>query len=438
ECDLALAGGVSINLTQRYGYRYREGGIQSPDGHCRPFSARGQGIVFGTGAGVVVLRRLADALADGDHIHAVIRGSAVNNDGATRVGYTAPGVDGQAEVIAEALANAGLDARAIGMIEAHGTGTPIGDPIELRALDKVFLGDGVAPGSCSIGSVKANVGHLDTAAGVAGLIKATLAVEHGILPPTLHGDPPNPSIDWASSACRIQHTRADWHTDSDLRRAGVSSFGMGGTNAHVIVEQGPQRPVSDHGPEWQLIALSAQTETALATMTHNLAETLSGSPADASAQSLADVAYTLQVGRRRLAHRRFAVCRDRADARAVLGDPHSPRLLSRHGDETGRGMIFLFPGQGTQHIGMAAQLYDSEPLFRNELDACADSLRPHLDIDLRQLLYPETQRSETARADLAETRLTQPALFAIEYSLARLLMAWGFEPQAMLGHSVGE
>jgi phthiocerol/phenolphthiocerol synthesis type-I polyketide synthase E len=434
ECDLALAGGVSINLSQRYGYRYIEGSILSPDGRCRPFDADARGIVFGSGAGVVVLRRLGDALADGDHIHAVIRGSAVNNDGALRAGYTAPGVDGQAEVITEALANAGLTPAAIGLVEAHGTGTLLGDPIEIRALDKVFRGSDVALGSCPIGSVKGNVGHLDAAAGVAGLIKAALAVEHGVIPASLHCDTPNPNIDWAHSAFNVQRARSDWQPHGDLRRAGVSSFGMGGTNAHVIVEEPPARTTPTASKQWQLVLLSARTTPVLDTMTQNLAAHLHQAPDS----ELADVSFTLQAGRRRFAHRRMAVCRDTRDAVAVLSDPHTPRLLTQHEDAVGRGVVFLFPGQGAQHITMSEGLYETDDCFRAELDACAERLRPHLDVDIRTLLFPPTGREARAREALLETRVTQPALFAVEYALARLLMSWGIEPRAMIGHSVGE
>jgi phthiocerol/phenolphthiocerol synthesis type-I polyketide synthase E len=436
ECDVALAGGVSINLGIQGGYRYVEGGILSPDGHCRPFDSQARGIVFGSGAGVVALQRLEDALASGSPIHAIIRGSAVNNDGGARVGYTAPGVEGQASVISEALGNAGVSAGSIGYVEAHGTGTPLGDPIEVQALTRAFGDEAVGPRTCALGSLKANVGHLDAAAGIAGLIKTTLALKHRKLPPSLNCDTPNPNIPWEKSPFYVNTALREWKVPAHgPRRAGVSSFGMGGTNAHVILEEPPARaharpaPAAD-APE--LLVLSARTPTALTAQTERLAEHLRAHPH----QSLGDVAHTLQVGRRRHAHRRSVVCQGREDALAALTDPS--RLATEFEERSRRGTVFMFPGQGSQHVGMGRGLYDAERAFRAEVDACAAKLTPHLGLDLRTVLYPAAKDAETAAAQLRQTRLAQPALFTIEYALARLWMSWGIQPEAMVGHSIGE
>jgi acyl transferase domain-containing protein len=433
ECDVALAGGVSINLQLQGGYRHVEGGILSPDGHCRPFDAQARGIVFGSGAGVVALRRLEDALADGSTIYAVIKGSAVNNDGAARVGYTAPGIEGQAAVISEALGSAGVSAASIGYVETHGTGTSLGDPIEVQALTRAFGDEAAGPRTCAIGSLKPNLGHLDAAAGVAGLIKAALALKHRKLPPSINFETPNPNIPWDSSPFYVNTALREWKAPAHgPRRAGVSSFGMGGTNAHVILEEPPARPAATAAREHQLLVLSARTPTALAAQARRLAEHLRAHPT----VPLADVAHTLQVGRRRHPHRRAVVCQGREDALAALGD--SARQLSAHEERTGRPTVFMFPGQGAQYVDMARGLYERERAFRAEVDDCATRLKPHLGLDLREVLYPAATRAEQARDLLQQTRLSQPALFTVEYALARLWMAWGVQPEAMVGHSIGE
>ncbi|HYO51727.1 type I polyketide synthase [Archangium sp.] len=433
ESDLALAGGVSLSLPQRSGYLYREGDVASPDGHCRAFDEHAQGAVRGSGVAVVVLKRLDEALADGDLIHAVIRGSAVNNDGSERAGYTAPGVEGQAAVISEALGMAGVEPSSLQYIEAHGTGTPLGDPIEVAALNKVFHGG--APNTCALGSVKTNIGHLDAAAGVTGLIKTALALRHRFLPPSLHFERPNPRLDLAGGPFFVNAAPRPWETQGVPRRAGVSSFGIGGTNAHVILEEAPpaaQAPASSR--PWHLLTLSARTAPALEAATDNLAAHLERHPE----LELADVAHTLLVGRRRFEHRRVVVCRDASDARAALASRDPQRLLTQVRESAERPVIFMFPGQGAQYVGMGAGLYESEPVFRKHVDACCEQLLPHLGLDLRQLLFaPEAGREEATRA-LERTALTQPALFVIEYALARLWMAWGVKPWALVGHSLGE
>jgi amino acid adenylation domain-containing protein len=433
ECRMALAGGVSVRMQQEQGYIYEEGDILSPDGHTRSYDAAGRGTLPGNGLGLVLLKRLEDALADGDTIHAVIRGTAINNDGADRVGYTAPSIDGQSAAITAAWRAAGIDPETISCVEGHGTATALGDPIEVAALTRAFRDGGVTrKGFCALGSVKSNVGHLDTAAGVTGLIKTALALEHGLIPPSLHFERPNPNLDLENSPFYVNTALAEWRTDGAPRRAGVSSFGIGGTNAHAVLEQAP--PAAPSGPSrpWQLLLLSARTPAALDAATARLADHLESHPDLA----LADVAYTLQVGRRTFEHRRAVVCHDREDALVALRSPE--RWMTGAGEAGRRPVAFLFPGQGAQHAGMGRDLYASEPIFRETIDSCADLLAPHLGLDLRSLLFPPGEEADAAGRTLTETRFAQPALFVVEYALARLWMAWGIRPAAMLGHSLGE
>ncbi|HEX8474860.1 MAG TPA: amino acid adenylation domain-containing protein [Pyrinomonadaceae bacterium] len=432
--DMVLAGGVSIRVPKHAGYIYREGGILSPDGHCRAFDANSKGTVVGSGVGIVVLKRLEDALADGDTIHAVIKGSAINNDGALKIGFTAPSVDGQTDVIAEARAMAEVEADTISYIEAHGTGTTLGDPIEIAALTQVFRTQTEARNFCAIGSVKTNVGHLDTAAGVTGLIKTVLALKHAEIPPSLHFQQPNPNIDFANSPFYVNQKLAEWKRGATPRRAGVSSFGIGGTNAHVIVEEAPETETSDASRPWQLLLLSAKTETALEAVTTNLARHLEQN----HDINLADVAYTYAVGRRTFAHRRMVVCRDAEDAARGLETLDAKRVFTSFQGTLERPVAFMFSGGGTQHVGMGLELYDQEPVFREQVDTCSELLQTYLGLDLRRVLYPRADEREAAARKLNEMSIFQPALFVVEYALARLWMSWGIEPQAMLGHSTGE
>ncbi|MFG3700935.1 amino acid adenylation domain-containing protein [Micromonospora sp. NPDC047620] len=434
ECDLALAGGVSVFPAQRQGYLHHDGGIFSPDGHCRPFDADARGTIASSGVGIVVLRRLADALADGDLVHAVIRGSAVNNDGARRAGYSAPGVAGQAEVVARALAVAGVDPRTVGYVEAHGTGTSLGDPIEVAALTEAFRRGTADTGFCALGSVKAAIGHTDAAAGVAGLIKTVLALRHRTLPPVVNLRRPNPAIDFAASPFHLPTRARPWPGDSGPRRAGVSSFGMGGTNAHVVLEEAPPAAVAPEAAEPpagpHLLVLSARTPAALDRATDALRAHLDAYPA----LRLADVAAGL--GRRRqMAHRRAVVCADRADALDALGDPARLRTAATDGDA---GLALVFPGHGAQHVGMGAGLYRAEPGYRAVVDHCAELLREPLGLDLRAVLDPAPAGRAEAERLLAEPRINQPALFVTEYALARLLVDRGLRPDAVAGHSLGE
>ncbi|HEX7772720.1 MAG TPA: type I polyketide synthase, partial [Pyrinomonadaceae bacterium] len=422
ECDMALAGGGSVTFPHKEGYFYQEEGILSPDGHCRPFDADARGTVGGEGGALVVLKRLVDALGDGDTIHAVIKGSAVNNDGSLKIGFTAPSVNGQADVIADALAMAGVSAESISYIETHGTGTALGDPVEVAALTQTFHADTQLKGFCAIGSLKSNVGHLDAGAGVAGLIKTILALKHAQLPSSLHYQNPNPKIDFAASPFFVNDKLLEWKRGDTPRRAGISSFGIGGTNAHVVVEEAPPSKYSSNTTRpLQLLLLSAKTASALDTATANLAEYLKQN----SDANLADVAYTLQVGRGGFGHRRALVCKDRTDALTALETRDASRLLTLFQEPRHRPVVFMFPGQGTQYAGMARELYQNEPVFRAHLDTCAEHLTAHLDLDLREVLYPNAGGEEEANRLLGQTFITQPALFAIEYALAQLWMSWG-------------
>ena len=435
QCDMALAGGVSVQLPQRRGYLHEEGSILAPDGHCRAFDRDAAGTVFSNGLGVVVLRRLSEAIEDGDTIYAVIKGAALNNDGSAKVSFTAPSVDGHAQVIAMAQMLGGIDPSSISYIEAHGTGTALGDPIEIAGLTQAFRDGGADEnGFCAIGSIKPNIGHLDVAAGVAGLIKTTLALHNKVLPATINFTSPNPNLDIENTPFFVNTTQREWPQGSTPRRAGVSSFGVGGTNAHVVLEEAPETEVADAAsrPE-QLLVLSARDADGLDLVARNLKSHLeSDSTAD-----LADIAYTLQVGRRRLDHRRSIVCHSRDEAIALLTEADPRRVHDFAGTGESTRVAFMFPGQGSQYVNMGRRLYESEPVFRQQVDECARVLESEIGVDLRSVLYPED--ADTAAADvLKHTAITQPALFVVEYALAQLWMSWGVTPAAMIGHSVGE
>jgi non-ribosomal peptide synthase protein (TIGR01720 family) len=433
ETDMALAGGVSLRIPQQGGYVYQEGGMYSPDGHCRTFDVRAQGTVFGGGVGLVVLKRLSEAVADGDQIYAVIRGSAINNDGATKIGFTAPSQDGQTRAIAMAQSSAGVTPDTISYIEAHGTATPLGDPLEIAALTEVFRASTQQKQFCAIGSVKPNIGHASAAAGVAGVIKTVLALKHRLLPPNINFEQPNPKLNLSESPFYVNAKLTPWQVEQEPRRAGVSSFGVGGTNAHIVLEEAPPPLPTSPARPWQLLPISARTPAALDAATQRLARFLTDHPE----ADLADVAYTLQVGRRAFSHRRSVVCRDRDEALAAL-TADALRSAAQVQEHPARPVVFMFSGQGAQYVQMAAGLYQSEPIFRAEVDRCAELLTPELGLDLRTILYPQPDQIEAATEQLTQTALTQPALFVIEYALAKLWMAWGVEPAAMIGHSIGE
>ncbi|MGD0631970.1 MAG: type I polyketide synthase, partial [Terracidiphilus sp.] len=434
ECDMALAGGVTIEIPHGQGYIYREGEILSRDGRCRAFDAASSGTVFGSGAGIVVLRRLEDALADRDNIRAVILGSAVNNDGARKVGYFAPSVEGQAEVIAEALEFAGVAADDISYIETHGTGTTVGDPIEVRALTQAFRKSTARIGYCGIGSVKTNVGHLDAAAGIAGLIKTVLALEHAQLPPSLYFQTPNPHIEFQNSPFFVNSKLRDWPSEGAARRAGVTSLGIGGTNAHVVLEEAPRKNALPEVKPYHLFTISAKTESALERASENLIAYLGAHPE----VSLADASSTCHIGRHSFLHRRAWVVDNNRDSKSWPTEEARKRFVSGVAATPAPQVAFMFSGQGSQHVNMGREFYEHEPVFRESLDLCAKYLLELLRFDVREALYPPQAEQQVARDKLNQTWLTQPALFAVEYSLARWWMSLGIKPIAMVGHSIGE
>jgi len=434
DCEMALAGGITIMAKQDHGYLYQEGMIMSPDGHCRAFDANACGTVGGNGAGIVVLKRLDQALCDGDTVYAVIKGSAINNDGSVKASYAAPGIQGQSRVVSQALARSGIPPETIGYIECHGTGTRLGDPIEIGALKQVFNRYTTKKKFCALGSVKTNIGHLDTAAGITGFIKTVLAINRGVIPPSLHFETPNPEINFEDSPFYVNQSCIPWSPKDYPRRAGVSSFGIGGTNAHVVLEQSIPPEVSSDSPPRHLMIWSAKTPQALDRATGRLAGWLKNATI-----RLADAAYTLAVGRRQFPYRRMFVCSDCEDAVKALEETGQARILQgKPGEKSGgkkAGVTFLFPGQGSPYVNMAQGLYHEVPLFQQTADHCFQILLDW-DLDLADILFPGPGKIGTGQ--LNETALAQPALFVIEYALAQLWIAWGVTPSMMMGHSLGE
>ncbi|ADG98877.1 Beta-ketoacyl synthase [Segniliparus rotundus DSM 44985] len=427
RCDLALAGGVTVNPQPGQGYKHVENGPLSPDGRCRTFDADAAGMFPGDGVGVVLLKRLSDAIADGDRVRAVIKGSAVNNDGNHKTGFTAPSVQGQSEVIVAAQAVAGVEASSIGMVEAHGTATPIGDPIEVSALTKAFRESTDRTGYCLIGSAKTNIGHTDAAAGVAGLIKAALSVEHGVIPANLHYNTPNPLLDLDTSPFRVAADTVPWPEAEGPRRAGVSAFGIGGTNAHVVLEQAPdpaEAEAPQDAPAESLLVVSAASAAALDQLAAQLGEHLHNH----SDIPLADVANTLQLGRRELPYRRSLVCDSTAQAATALAAP----AQATHSGDGSVPLVLLLPGGGAQYVGMGKGLYETEDVFRSSIDECAEILARTCGIDLLAHLYGDSGLDEE-RLDVLFA-----SVVAVEYALGTQLAAWGLRPSAMLGHSLGE
>ncbi len=433
ECDMALAGGVTIELPHARGYLHQEGEILSPDGHCHAFDHRAEGTVFGSGAGCVVLRRARDAIRDGDHIWAIVKGSAVNNDGAAKAGYLAPSVDGQAACIAEAQAIAGVSADSVSYVECHGTGTYLGDPIEVAALTTAFRETTDAVGSCRIGSVKTNIGHLDTAAGVASLIKVALSLHHRQLPPSLGYEAPNPAIDFDTSPFRVNDRLTDWQ--APVLRAGVNSLGVGGTNAHVVLEEAPLRAASGQS-DWpfQPIVISARSKAALDGQAARLAAHLRAHPE----QPLADVAWTLKEGRRAFDKRRVMVAGSHDEAASQLEGADPRRVFSHEFLGEAPEVVFMFPGGGAQFAGMARDLYETEPVFADWMDRGLAVLQPQLDYDIRALWLPATGAEAAADQALKRPSVQLPLIMICEYALAKLYESWGVAPAALVGHSMGE
>jgi acyl transferase domain-containing protein len=426
QCDMALAGGVSIRVPQKTGYTYAPGMISSPDGHCRAFDHKAQGTLPGNGVGIVVLKRLSDALADGDNIYCAIKGSAINNDGHLKMGYTAPSIEGQADVIAKALAMAAIDPDTLSFVEGHGTATPIGDPIEVEALTRVFRKHTNRKSFCALGSVKTNIGHLDTAAGAAGLIKAALAIKHHEIPPSLHFETPNPALELEHSPFYVNNRLAQLTHGPTPVRAAVSSFGLGGTNAHLVLEEVPRAQSEKSVRPFQLVTFSARTPAALEATASALADFVE----DSAEVELADFAFTRNVGRQALPHRGFAVVESAPELSKALRATRATKLT---GDERSKPIMFLFPGQGSQHLGMARGLYACEPEFRRHFDQCVDVLRAARGLDVAEMLYADREAEVIAQPEFA-----LPALFVVEYALARLWMHWGVKPAGLIGHSYGE
>ncbi|MGD2086571.1 MAG: amino acid adenylation domain-containing protein [Candidatus Aminicenantes bacterium] len=454
QCDMALAGGVSITFPVKAGYLYREEMVFSPDGHCRAFDARGEGLVGGNGIGIVVLKRMEDALAHGDTLHAVIKSSVMNNDGTRKPGYTAPSIEGQAEVIRRSLEMAQIPPETIGYIETHGTGTSLGDPVEIEGLRLAFPSN--KKGCCAIGSVKTNVGHLDAASGSAGFIKTVLALKHQMIPPSLHFENPNHRIDFDNSPFYINRQLKKWTKDTCPLRAGVSSFGIGGTNVHIILEEAPEGTgglsplhIEHARRNYQLIVLSAQTPSALDKMTENLTEYFkknllnreNGEHSTHPGPTLADAAYTLQVGRKALPHRKMTVCSTINEVVETLSSPGSREVRTSKVNEEKIPVVFMFPGLGSQYVNMGLELYRTEPAFREEMDRCFKILNGLLDYDIKEVLYPLSGSNRTNKSynrDINQTEIAQLAIFIIEYAMAILLMRWGIAADALLGYSFGE
>lgn len=434
ECDMALAGGVTIEMPHRVGYMFEEGGIQSPDGHCRAFDEKSNGTVFGSGAVQIVLKRMEDAVNDGDTVHAVIKGSAVNNDGSSKVGYLAPSIDGQAAAITEALVVSEIDADSITYVETHGTGTPVGDPIEVTALNQAYRTQTQDSNYCAIGSVKTNIGHLDTAAGGAGVVKIVQSMKNKQLPASLHFNKPNPVLDLEDSPFYINGSLQDWNVDGGKRRAAINSLGVGGTNAHVILEEAPEFPETETYHGYHLFCLSARTTPALDNVTKNLEDFFTQHPET----NISDAAYTLKVGRQAQLSRRIVVANSVEDLKHALSGEDASRLVSQKSNENKQSIYFMYTGQGSQYVNMTKGLYDSESVFKNAVDECAALLSQHMSLSITDILYPQDSEIESAVSKLSETQITQPALFVVEYAMTKLLQSWGVKPDAMIGHSIGE
>lgn len=436
DCDMALAGGVTIELPQNRGYLYRENELLSPDGHCHAFDHRAQGTVFGSGAGTVVLRRLSDALADGDTIYAVVKGSAINNDGASKAGYLAPSVNGQKSNILAALADAGVEAETIDYVECHGTGTYLGDPIEVSALTEAYRASTENVGYCGIGSVKTNIGHLDTAAGVASLVKTAMGLHNKQIPPNLSYEAPNPAINFKDSPFFVNEALRPWTTHSGPRRAGVNALGVGGTNAHVILEEAPERPVSEESDfPFQVLCVSGHNRAALEANSAALAAHLRAH----SEQPLADIAYTLKEGRRGFDKRRVVVAESHQEAAGLLESGDATRVFTHERLGDAPDVVFMFPGGGAQYPDMARDLYETEPVFAEWMDRGLDHLTSKLDYDIRAVWLPDGPEEHAAASDkLRQPSVQLPLIMMVEYAMAKLWQSWNINPSVLVGHSMGE
>lgn len=434
ECDIALAGGVTIDLPQRKGYLFEEGEILSSDGRCRAFDHKSNGTIFGSGAGVVVLRRLADAIEDRDNIHAIIKSTAINNDGSMKVGYFAPSVDGQAQAIAEAIAIADVNPETINYVETHGTGTFIGDPIEVTALTQAFRRFTKKKGFCGIGSVKANIGHLDTAAGVAGFIKTILALKNKKIPASINYEKPNPNIDFDNSPFFVTSKLTEWKVIDHPRRAGISALGVGGTNSHVIVEEAPIIKSSSALKPWQLLVFSARTKSSLENVTRRYADFFRNEVD----LNLPDVAFTLQTGRKEFSHRQILVCRNIAEAAETISANDGKKIFRGFHEGAEPSIIFMFPGGGAQYPNMGLELYIHEQVYRESIDYCLTFLKEKFNIDLQPLMFPDRDEFEKSSLELQKPLNSILSILIVEYAVAKLWMSKGIVPNALIGHSMGE
>lgn len=431
QCDVILAGGATVELPEYKGYLYQEAGLESPDGRCRTFDKDAQGTIFSRGCGVVALKRLEDAVADGDHIYAVLLGSAINNDGNKKVGYTAPSVEGQVEVVNQALDIAEISPETITYVEAHGTATPVGDPIEVNSLTKAFSSHTDRKQYCAIGSVKTNIGHTDVASGLASIIKVALSLEHKIIPASLHFNEPNPKIDFESSPFFVNTKTTPWNVpEGTPRRALVNSFGVGGTNACIIMEEPPRFNDGNKKFPQDVMLLSARNEKAFESMREELIDFLEKNPET----DLHNMAHTSRVGRRVFDQKGYVTFADRQSLMDNLRKAKPTRIK----DQEDRRMIFMFPGQGNQYINMGRDLYEQSPVFRAAIDECARLLQPELKLDIRTIIYPAADELEHAKQLINETYITQPAIFTVSYATAQVWLDAGLQPEALIGHSVGE
>jgi acyl transferase domain-containing protein/acyl carrier protein len=434
QCDMVLVGGATIETPEKKGYIYQEGGMESPDGRCRPFDSNAKGTVFSRGAGVVLLKRLEDAIRDKDHIYAVVLGGAINNDGNVKAGFTAPSVQGQVEVAIEAMERAGVSAESISFVEAHGTATQLGDPIEVSSLSQSFRNYTEDKQFCALGSVKGHIGHTDVASGAAGLIKSALALKYAQLPASLNFESPNPKIDFENSPFFVNTELRELRRNGTPLRALVNSFGVGGTNACIILEEPPETKRAETHRQPNVLVLSAKTDTALNSLTENLKRYVEKNPD----LELNDIAYTCQTGRKSFRHRRFVVFNDRDDLVDRLNNPARNAIIDTVCEKEDRPVIFAFPGQGNQYVGMGCELYQNEKVFRDTVDECCELLTPILDLDLRDIIFAQGDAAAAAADKLNQTYITQPSLFVISYAHAKLWMSMGIMPAAMVGHSVGE
>lgn len=432
ECDMAIAGGCALMLPQHAGHYYEEGMINSPDGHCRAYDRDAKGTIFGSGSGAVLLKRLEKAQADGDAIYAVIKGSAVVNDGGQKMGFTAPSMLGEYRAISKAIENAGIDADSIGFVEGHGTGTPIGDPIEVQALTKAFRHSTQRNGYCALGSVKTNIGHMGIASGIAGFIKTVLALHHKTLPATLHFNEGNPAIGFARTPFYVSNRTRAWEVGETPRRAGVNSLGIGGTNVHVIFEEAPEQARIGGEQDVYLVPVSAGSEAALRDRLAALAGFVKRRPD----VTLADIAFTHQRGRLPMVCRRTLVISDRDELLSRLTQASDAPEHSWPG-KVHSSVVFMFTGQGSQYASMGRNLYDTHPVFRETLDACTNLFAPHREHSIRDLILSATDDAD-AESILNQTQYTQPALFCIQVALVQLYRKLGIRPDCIVGHSIGE